>query len=97
MVRLQIADKERDDQRAFMAHVRALANIIGNLVPDGDQIDRILDLVASGEITAEEIVEKICLAGANREERRGSARKPGNSGTARREPVGRNRRGGRPR
>lgn len=92
-VRLQIAEKRGTDEAAANATVGVLADVIGKLVPDEEQVDQLVGLLATGEVEVDEMIQKICMAGANREERRAAG---AGQGAARREPVaGRNRRGGR--
>jgi len=90
LVRLQIAQKKADDADAFLAHVRAMADVLGKLVPDDEHQEALLELISTGEVSAEEVIKEICLAGATREERRSAGR----ASAATRESPGRRHRSG---
>lgn len=92
LVRLQVADLRGSEQAASNAMVKVVANTLARLVPDEEQIDDLIDLIGTDQITPDELVRQICMAGANREERRRAAR----DSTATREPAARHG-GGRPR
>ncbi len=90
-VRVQLAERRGSDEAAVNALVAVLVDVFNQLVPDADQVDSMIDLIATGQVTADELVQQICMAGANRAERRAADRP---ESAARREPAGGRRRSG---